>query len=91
MVHVTHAGPYGELSEQFLCVRRILHEQFPYHCWTWVGGKKESRDSGYLGKRKEKKKTNFNNELSVNVGISPKYIEIKFYFLNLLTFMGDLG
>lgn len=52
-------------------------------------GEKRVKRFGIPGEEKRKKK--FNNELSVNVGISPKYIEIKFYFLNLLTFMGDLG
>ena len=43
-------------------------------------GENESRHSGYLGKRKEEEQ--INNELSVNLGISPKYTEIKFCFLN---------
>ena len=57
MIHVAHTGPYGVLSEQFMCLRQILREQFPYHSWTWMGGgggKKEYEIQDTWGGEKNK-------------------------------------
>lgn len=54
------------------------------------GEKKGSRSSGYPEKRKEEGW--INNKLSVNLGVSPKFIEIKPYFLNgSVNFYGRFG
>lgn len=46
----------------------------------WGGGGKNQGIRDIWGREKRGKK--INNELSVSLGISPKYVEIKFYFLN---------
>lgn len=90
MIHVVHARPYGELSEQLMCASsKFFPISFPITLgpgWEKMG----SRSSGHPEKRIEEGR--INNKLSVNLGVSPKFIEIKPYFLNeSVNFYGRFG